>query len=78
MPGRHIVEMTGKRFGRLTVLGRAANKNFHACWECVCTCGSPRTVSGDDLRQGRSNSCGCLKRELSSARLKARRTLKKG
>ena len=72
MPGRHVKDLTGKKFGRLTVMWRTANRNLHACWACVCDCGGTTESGGDDLRLGRSKSCGCLKRELSAARMRVR------
>ncbi len=69
---RPAIEMTGKKFGRLTVLGRATNGSYHAKWDCVCTCGGFAQPAGTDLRLGRVNSCGCLSREKSSARMLAR------
>jgi hypothetical protein len=68
---RHAIEMTGEKFGRLIVLGRARNGCYHAKWDCVCACGGFAQPMGTDLRLGRVNSCGCLSREKSSARLKA-------
>lgn len=68
---RRATEMTGKQFGRLTVLGRAANGCYHAKWNCVCACGGFAQPMGTDLRLGRVNSCGCLSREKSSERMAA-------
>jgi hypothetical protein len=65
---RPIVDLTGKQFGRLTVQRRTADKDFHACWECLCECGNTKQPCGTDLRLGRIRSCGCLARDLSSAR----------
>lgn len=63
------IDLTGKRFGRWTVIGPAEDKVLPSgyvekMWECVCDCGSVRTVRGKSLRGGISKSCGCLQREL--------------
>jgi hypothetical protein len=62
-----LIDLTGRRFGRWTVLGRAnhndaANKPL---WLCRCSCdrGVVRLVTGGNLRTGISKSCGCLKIE---------------
>lgn len=59
-----MVDMTGKRFGRLVVLERAGStKSKSAAWRCKCDCGSEVIVSGIYLRRGETRSCGCLHRE---------------
>jgi hypothetical protein len=70
--GRKAIDLTGKTFGRLTVLGRSPRKARHAIWTCDCQCGQRSEVEGQDLRDGVSQSCGCLSTDLSSQRCKAR------
>lgn len=72
------IDMKGKRIGRWTVIEEVAkrDKGGNVLWLCQCECGSPATaVHGHLLRAGRSRSCGCLARELSSKRLKALKTV---
>lgn len=60
----HAIDLTGRRFGRWTVVRRAANPDGgQARWECVCECGTRKVVKSIALRRGLSQSCGCLKRE---------------
>lgn len=57
-------DITGARFGRLTVIepaGRAQNRKL--IWRCKCDCGGERLTEGSDLRRGRTLSCGCLQSE---------------
>lgn len=59
------VDYTGMRFGRWTVLGSAPNhitKGGYpvSMWDCICDCGTRRDVRGNDLRLGKSVSCGCF------------------
>lgn len=58
-------DLTGRRFGMLTVIGRAPNyekgKNKMSRWECLCDCGNTRTYLGTVLQRGDANSCGCQK-----------------
>jgi len=82
--GRSFVkEMTGKRFGRWQVLGRdkeaqKGKKTRVAFWRCVCDCGTERAVAGQALRNGTSQSCGCLAYEMTSERTKKLLSLPKG
>lgn len=55
-------DLTGKRFGRWTVISRAENKGHHTLWNCVCDCGKRKAVYGCHLVSGLSPSCGCLTR----------------
>ena len=64
-----FIDLTGKKFGRLTVLSLAGkDKNNLLLWECICECGNPVITRGQDLRRGVSKSCGCLKLEQLDAR----------
>lgn len=64
-----LIDLTGRVFGRLTVIGRAPNRGRHVYWVCVCRCGAERSVKGDHLKGERIVSCGCLSAEASSRRL---------
>lgn len=66
-----LIDLTGRRFGRLTVVGRAENyvspRGKQATrWICQCDCGKKTTVVGGDLRDGSVKSCGCFFRECAS------------
>lgn len=60
-----MIEMTGKKFGRLTVLKKAEYKTKarQAHWWCRCECGNELIVNGSSLRRGLTKSCGCLRDE---------------
>jgi len=58
-----LIDLTGKRFGRLTVVKKVPSKNTNARWLCKCDCGNEITVLGTTLRRGESKSCGCLRSE---------------
>lgn len=60
------IDLTGMRFGRLVVIREAGRKNGHVAWLCRCDCGKEVVVSGDSLRNGRTQSCGCLQLERST------------
>lgn len=54
-------DLTGKIFGKLTVLSK--NNEFgdqpHSYWDCQCECGKITTVRKDALIEGKTGSCGC-------------------
>lgn len=68
-----LIDLTGQKFGRLTVIERANNsKDGRTRWKCVCECGSGKevVVTGVDLRNGHSKSCGCIQKEIASITVK--------
>lgn len=60
-------DLTGQRFGRLTVIERTENKGKYVMWRCRCDCGKEITTRGYNLTSGGSQSCGCYNKERSSA-----------
>lgn len=58
------IDLTGKRFGRLTVNKLLKTENNVAVWECKCDCGTLTTASTYLLTSGKKKSCGCLKNEV--------------
>lgn len=59
-----VIDMTGQKCGRLTVIKRAENNaSGQAMWECLCECGNTVVVQGTKLRNGHTKSCGCLKKD---------------
>lgn len=58
-----LIDLTGQRYGRLIVVSRAPNRGQHVCWHCVCDCGNEKDIRANDLRSGRTTSCGCYQRE---------------
>ncbi len=62
MPKR--LELTGKKFGRLTVIQLSNfNDRRKSRWICECSCGNVTQVVGHNLSGGHSKSCGCLRQE---------------
>lgn len=58
------VDKSGQKFGRLTVLSYAGRDERNiVMWLCKCECGNFVKVRGYELGK-RTNSCGCLKREI--------------
>lgn len=58
-----LIDLTGKRFGRLVVLCRVEHEKKGVKWKCRCDCGKETIVFGGSLRNGQTQSCGCYWRE---------------
>lgn len=56
---RKKLDLTGQRYGKLTVLSPAENIGTRTAWLCRCDCGKETVVSTVRLRSGRQASCGC-------------------
>lgn len=56
-----LIDLTGRRFGRLVVQHIAqTKKGKRLMWHCKCECGCEKIAVGNDLRAGSVSSCGCL------------------
>lgn len=58
-----LIDLVGKRYGRLLVVKRADSLNGKTRWHCVCDCGKECIVYGSALKSGNTTSCGCYKTE---------------
>ena len=66
-----FIDLTGQRFGRLTVVSRSKNnKHNEVCWNCSCICQNVKTIRGKSLTSGKTQSCGCFHNEISSNQCK--------
>lgn len=63
---RKKLELTGQRFGKLTVIAPAENAGGQTAWLCRCLCGRERVVKTCRLRSGCVTDCGCKPCGLSS------------
>ncbi len=60
-------DLSGRTFGRLTVVRRVANsRSGQTKFECICECGATTTVQSGNLKTGHIKSCGCLSRDTTS------------
>lgn len=60
-----LIDLTGRRFGRLTVIEKAESSTQPSGqkktrWRCKCDCGNEIIVLGYSLKDGNTQSCGCL------------------
>lgn len=58
-----FIDLTGQKFGRLTVIRRTESTNKNIKWVCLCECGNYTNVFGIDLKSGKTQSCGCVHSE---------------
>lgn len=72
-----LIDETGNKHGRLTVLSRVENEGTRAKWLCECECGNTLEVDGKKLRTGHTKSCGCYRSEV-TAPAQGRDNLKHG
>ena len=58
---RRKLDLTGQRYGYLSVIGPAENFGGKTAWRCKCDCGRETVVKSYHLRDGHVKSCGCGK-----------------
>ena len=58
------VDLTGQKFGRLTVVRFGHKENGRKYYLCQCDCGNFKIVSNHSLKSGNTKSCGCLHKEI--------------
>lgn len=65
-PSGRIKDLSGKVFGRLTVLSYAGGigKSNASMWRCRCECGAVKVIRSSCLCSGNTQSCGCYAEEV--------------
>jgi hypothetical protein len=61
-----LIDLSGQKFGRWSVLLYSGNRK----WSCRCECGNTKDVNSYSLKSGDSKSCGCLDLEMKIERNK--------
>lgn len=61
-------DLTGQRFGRLTVIEFVSTEDKYSHWKCECDCGNNSVVRIGDLTAGHIQSCGCWQKEMLAQR----------
>ncbi len=59
------VDLTNKKFNKLTVITEYGKSGKEILWKCKCDCGNLINIRGYDLKSGHTKSCGCIRRENS-------------
>lgn len=57
------IDMTGRKYGRLTAIGLDRIENGHTFWKFRCDCGKTVVIDGWGARSGKIKSCGCFNAE---------------
>lgn len=61
-----IKNISGEKFGRITVINFNFMRKAHSYWNCICECGEKKVIALHALTSGSIKSCGCLKRDKMS------------
>ncbi len=70
--------ITGLKFGRLSVIRFHSKANKRMKWLCTCECGNEAIIDGSKLRNGHTRSCGCLAIEMAKSRSGSKHNLWRG
>lgn len=62
----NFIDLTGRKYGKLTVVSYSETRRKLIYWDCVCDCGNTSIVYGGSLKMGYSKSCGCNKIKYST------------
>lgn len=70
MKKRNLKEYINRKFGRLTIISEGKTvkyiKNNVLYVNCICECGTKKEIELNSIIRGKSKSCGCYSREISS------------
>lgn len=64
-------DLTGKKFGKLQVVGVHDTGSRKTYYVCQCDCGNVKVVRADALTSGATKSCGCIKKKQDKTNLTA-------
>lgn len=70
MEAHNKTNIVGNKYGRLLVIAATESEKNRARWVCQCDCGNKCVATGKTLREGKKQSCGCIKREQSKELVK--------
>lgn len=65
---KRFKDIEGQRYGRLVVIGHLGVVKGNRHWLCQCDCGELRSTQISALKSGKTQSCGCMAREMTSER----------
>ena len=65
MPQRTVV-LKGDRFGILSILEEESTRKYRRIFSCLCDCGNTTSVELNNLKNGHTKSCGCLRVTLTT------------
>lgn len=61
-----MIDLSGQKFGRLTVLefSHFSKDKKRTYWKCRCDCGKEIITRADGMKSGHTNSCGCYNKDV--------------
>ena len=62
------IDLTGQRYGNLTVISLGEKLGLHLSWLCLCDCGNIKNIKRSAIRSGTTKSCGCLRKIITGNR----------
>lgn len=62
-----VIDLTNKKFNRLTVIERKGSKWGKSLWLSQWDCGNTVIVTAQDLKTGNTKSCGCYSMDYKKA-----------
>jgi len=62
----NFIDITGQKFGRLTVVEFVEVRKNKSYWKCKCDCGKEKITVNNSLKKGNTKSCGCISKEKNS------------
>ena len=76
-PVRNLIDLSGRRFGKLAVQSLSGTLTFPSggcsrTWLCLCDCGNAVHIGTNNLTTGNSKSCGCGRIEAISTHRKTK------
>jgi hypothetical protein len=64
----NAINLSNKKFGKLTVLIPVFTNRYGVYWRCKCDCGTIKNILASKLIRGKTKSCGCLQKEIMQKR----------
>ena len=57
-----FIDLSGKKFNKLTILSLNPDRSSkkRKFWNCVCDCGNKKICDGENVKSGKTKSCGCM------------------
>lgn len=68
---RPALNIENQKFGKVTAISPTNGRSYgYILWNCICDCGNKFITGGAWLKSGNTKSCGCVKKEKNSNRLR--------
>jgi hypothetical protein len=67
-----VKDLTGHKYGKLTVIAPNKPENGYMTWKCKCDCGGEIIASSNRLKTGGVKSCGCMRTKSAQSAGKSR------